>query len=177
VAEKFVDIDKIVNEKGKSLPGFLRRIVAGYLKKIAHQDEVNDALERFKDRYENDFVDAAFEEIRPIIDVNGIENIPLTGGCIVAANHPLGGVDGIVLMHVVGGERKGVRKDIRFIVNDLLMNLKNFGKVFIPVNKLGKNSMENLQKVEEIYASDACILIFPAGKKVLSTKPSNIKKM
>jgi 1-acyl-sn-glycerol-3-phosphate acyltransferase len=161
--EKFVDIDNIVAEKAKSVPGFLRKMIASYLKRIAHQDEVNDALFRYKDRYEGDFADAAFEEFSPNLEVVGLENVPTSGGCIIAANHPLGGLDGIVMMHVIGGQKKGIRKDIRFIVNDLLMHLKNFGSYFIPVNKLGKNPAEYLQKIEEIYASDDCILIFPAG--------------
>ncbi len=161
--KKFVDIDKIIDEKAQKVPGFFRRIIASYLKRIAHQDEVNDALFRYKDRYEGDFADAAFEEFSPELEVVGLENVPTSGGCIIAANHPLGGLDGIVMMHVIGGQKKGIRKDIRFIVNDLLMHLKNFGSYFIPVNKLGTNNSEYLQNVEKVYASDACILIFPAG--------------
>ena len=39
--EKLVDIDKIINEKAKNLPGFVQKIAANYLKRIAHQDQVN----------------------------------------------------------------------------------------------------------------------------------------
>lgn len=161
--EKLVDIDKIINEKAKNIPGFVRRIIANYLKRIAHQDEVNAEILKLKDRYENDFADGTFDIFHPNLTVEGLENVPKTGGCIIAANHPLGGLDGIIMMHVVGGEKKGIRKDIRFIVNDLLMNLKNFGALFVPVNKLGKNPKEYLQNVDKLYASDACVLIFPAG--------------
>ncbi len=82
-----------------------------------------------------------------------------TGGIIMAANHPLGGLDGIAFMKVAGQ----YRSDIRFFVNDLLMALKNFAPIFVPVNKHGRNSSEYTQKFEEVYASDACLLIFPAG--------------
>jgi putative hemolysin len=161
--EKLVDIDKIINEKAKNLPGFVRKIIATYMKRIAHQDEVNAEILKLKDRYENDFADGTFDIFSPNLTVEGLENVPKTGGCIIAANHPLGGLDGIIMMHVIGGEKKGIRKDIRFIVNDLLMNLKNFGALFVPVNKLGKNPKEYLQNVDKLYASDACVLIFPAG--------------
>ena len=161
--EKLVDIDKIINEKAKNLPGFVRKMAANYLKRIAHQDQVNAEILKLKDRYENDFADGAFDIFSPNLTVEGLENVPKTGGCIIASNHPLGGLDGIIMMHVVGGEKKGIRKDIRFIVNDLLMHLKNFGSIFIPVNKLGKNPKEYLQNVDKLYASDACVLIFPAG--------------
>jgi putative hemolysin len=161
--KKFIDIDKIVAERAKNLPRFLQKMIAAYLKRIAHQDEVNDALYRYRNRFENDFADAAFEEFNPELEVVGLENVPTTGGCIIAANHPLGGLDGIAMMHIVGGEKRGIRKDIRFIVNDLLLHLKNFGSIFIPVNKLGKNSTDYLQKVEALYSSEHCILVFPAG--------------
>jgi putative hemolysin len=55
------------------------------------------------------------------------------------------------------------------------MALKNFAPIFVPVNKHGRNSAEYTQKFEEVYASDSCLLIFPAGlvsrrqeKKVVS---------
>ena len=54
-------------------------------------------------------------------------------------------------------------KDIKFFVNDLLMALKNFTPIFIPVNKHGRNSPEYVHKFEEIYASSDCLLLFPAG--------------
>lgn len=156
---KFVDIEKAIGGKNprllRLLPGFLLR----YIKRTVHQDELNDAVYRNRHRFSHDFVDAAMEEFGVKTQVVGIEHIPAEGGVIVASNHPLGGLDGIALMDVVG-ER---RKDIRFFVNDLLMALKNFAPIFVPVNKHGKNSSEYTQKFEEIYASDHCLLIFPAG--------------
>ena len=53
------------------------------------------------------------------IRVQGLENIPKEGGVILASNHPLGGVDAMALVPTVSK----VRKDIKFIVNDILMNL------------------------------------------------------
>lgn len=157
--EKFIDIDKIIAEKNPRLSALLPGFIKRYIKKVLHQDDLNDASYRYRNRFGYDYVTAAYEEFEPVIKIHGIENIPLEGGCIIASNHPLGGLDGIVKMYVVGK----VRKDIRFLVNDLLMNLKNFGEIFVPVNKLGKNSIDYMNKIEDIYASDACILIFPAG--------------
>ena len=91
--------------------------------------------------------------------VNGAENIPREGGVILAANHPLGGLDGVAFMYAVGK----YRQDIRFFVNDLLLQIKNFSPLFVPVNKHGKNSSAYFQKFDEVYASDNCLIIFPAG--------------
>jgi len=76
----------------------------------------------------------------------------------VAANHPLGGLDGMALMWAVGK----VRKDIVFPVNDLLMNLDNLKELFIPINKHGSNA-GNVRLIDETYASEKAILYFPAG--------------
>lgn len=158
-SEKFIDVEKAIAGKNpkllKILPGFLLR----YVIRTVHQDELNLAVERYKNRFGHDFVDAAIEEFKVTIAVKGDENIPKSGGVIMTANHPLGGLDGIAFMDVVGE----YRKDIKFFVNDLLMAFKNLSSILIPVNKHGKNSTEYAKKFEEIYASDNCLLLFPAG--------------
>jgi len=78
--------------------------------------------------------------------------------CIVVANHPLGGLDGMALMHVIGK----VRSDIVFPVNDLLMNVPGLKPLFIPINKHGSN-IENVQLINATFASEKVILYFPAG--------------
>lgn len=158
-SEKFINIEKAIASKNprllKLLPGFILR----YIKRVIHEDELNDAIYRNRHRHDIDFVNAAMEEFGANTSVQGEENIPREGGVIMAANHPLGGLDGIAFMKVAGQ----YRSDIRFFVNDLLMALKNFAPIFVPVNKHGRNSSEYTQKFEEVYASEACLLIFPAG--------------
>ncbi|MCW3105259.1 MAG: Glycerol acyltransferase [Bacteroidetes bacterium] len=158
-SEKFINIEKAIASKNpkllKFLPGFLLR----YIKRTIHEDELNDAIYRYRDHHEIELVNAAMEEFGANINVQGAENIPKAGGVIMAANHPLGGLDGIAFMKAAGM----YRKDIRFFVNDLLMALQNFGSIFVPVNKHGRNSADYMQRFEETYASDNCLLIFPAG--------------
>jgi putative hemolysin len=158
-SERFINIEKAIASKNpkllKFLPGFLLR----YIKKTIHEDDLNDAIYRYRNRHGVDFINAAMEEFGANTHVIGSENIPATGGVIMAANHPLGGLDGVAFMKVAAQ----YRQDIRFFVNDLLMALKNFDPIFVPVNKHGRNSAEYTQKFEEVYASDACLLIFPAG--------------
>src|SRR5690606_37345423 len=87
------------------------------------------------------------------------ENIPKTGGCILAANHPLGGLDGIAFMQAVGQ----VRPDMKFLVNDILLNIENFQPLFLPVNKHGSNARAALNMIDDAYASSEATLVFPAG--------------
>ncbi len=103
------------------------------------------------------------------IKVNGLEHIAPEGRYIIAANHPLGGFDGIALMHVVGK----IRPHIQFPVNDILINLHNIKDLFVPVNKHGSN-MQNARLIDEAFASDATILFFPAG--LVSRKQKGVIK-
>ncbi|MFA4852664.1 MAG: 1-acyl-sn-glycerol-3-phosphate acyltransferase [Bacteroidales bacterium] len=156
--EKYIDIDNIIRSKNPNLLKILPRFILNYLKKIIHEKEINVALERYKDDEGLDFVAGILREFGVNINVINPENIPPSGRYIIASNHPLGGLDGLALMHVAGK----VRRDIIFPVNDLLLNLKNLRSLFIPINKHGKNT-DNIHILEETFASDVMVLYFPAG--------------
>lgn len=155
----FIDVRKIIADKNKTLAQTLPNFVINYLKRIVHEDEVNTFIEKNGHLRNHDFVNACFAEMGAKVTFTGLENIPATGGCIVAANHPLGGLDAIGLMKIIGQKRP----DIRFFVNDILLNLQGFGELFVGVNKHGKNPKENLRLMDEVFASDNCVLFFPAG--------------
>jgi len=154
-----IDLEEVLRKKNprllKMLPGF----VLSYIKRIIHQEELNVFLEKTKDVYAHDFVSAAMKNFQVNVICEGIENIPEHGGCIVACNHPLGGLDGIAVMNEIGKRRK----DIKALVNDILMNLENLSSLLIPINKHAKNAAENLRQIDLAYASEECIIVFPAG--------------
>jgi len=157
--KKFIEIEKIIGEKNPGLQKWIPGFLLSYIKRIVHETEVNDIMERNADLKELAFVDALIREFGMEIEVKSEENIPLESSVIFASNHPLGGLDGIVLMHVLGA----FRKDLRFLVNDILMNIPNFGKLFVPVNKHGGHGKRGAELIEETYASDNGVIIFPAG--------------
>ncbi len=53
--------------------------------------------------------------------------------------------------------------DIKFPVNDILLNIENMSGIFLPINKHGAQGKDAARKIEEAYASDNQILYFPAG--------------
>jgi putative hemolysin len=156
---KFIDVEKVFREKNPTVAGLLPRFVLNYVKRIVHEDDINRFIAKNGQLRDHDFVQACLDEVGVRTHAIGAENIPKTGGCIVVANHPLGGLDGLGLMQVVGQHRP----DIRFFVNDILLNLQGFGELFVGVNKHGKNPKENLRLMDEVFASDQCVLFFPAG--------------
>lgn len=157
--EKLIDIEAVIQSKNPSLLKWMPGFVLKYIKKIIHQDHVNDFIRRQGDKQGHEFVDAIVKEFGADVSYEGLENIPETGGCIIAANHPIGGLDSIALMQTVARKRK----DLKFIVNDVLLHIKNLNDLFIGVNKHGKNSTEVLDLIDSYYASDIAMLIFPAG--------------
>tara|TARA_B100001115_G_scaffold182148_2_gene177767 strand:- start:1738 stop:2580 length:843 start_codon:yes stop_codon:yes gene_type:complete len=157
--EKYIEIEKVVAEKNPALAKWMPGFIMRYIKRIIHQDEINEAMRLHGDKEGLPFVRAGLDFLDTTVKTVGLENIPKEGGVILASNHPLGGLDGIAFMKAVGE----VREDQQFLVNDILLNIKNLEPLFIPVNKVGANPRKALQVIEETYARDIAILVFPSG--------------
>lgn len=157
--DKYIDVKEVLRSKNPALAGWIPGFVVSYLKRIVHEDQVNEAMRQFGDKEGLEFVDATLTFLNTQVELIGGENIPREGGVILASNHPLGGLDGIALMHAVGR----IRRDFKFLVNDILLNLKNLEPLFVPVNKVGVNPRKALELIEQTYAKDIAILVFPAG--------------
>ncbi len=158
IEANFLDINDVIARKNPGLLRIMPRFVLNYLKRIIHQDELNEIVRNNHNLYGLDFLDACLKGFGVKIIYQGMENIPPEGRWIVASNHPLGGLDGMALMWVVGK----VRKDIVFPVNDLLMNISNLKGLFIPINKHGSNA-GYAKAIDDSFGSDKAMLFFPAG--------------
>lgn len=157
--EKFIDVEKAIHSKNPKLLKWLPGFVLSYIKRVTHEKWLNDTMEKIHIYQGQDFVNAVIEEFRIDVELKGAEHIPKEGGVIIASNHPLGALDGVALIYAVSK----IRPDIRFLVNDVLMQFKNFQPFFVPVNKFGKNSSAAMQNIDEVFAEDFVIMIFPAG--------------
>jgi 1-acyl-sn-glycerol-3-phosphate acyltransferase len=154
-----IDVTKVLTSKnpalGKLVPGFLIR----YLKRIVHQDEINDFLTRNGHLRDADLVFSWLDYFKIKYKVSGNENIPSEGRYIFVSNHPLGGLDGVVFIN----ELSKHFRDIKFPVNDILTYIENLSGIFLPINKHGNQGKEAARLLEAAYASDSQILYFPAG--------------
>lgn len=168
ITRNFIDVKSLFAAKNprllKIIPGFVFTLI----KKIIHQDRINGYIYKHRDKYGLPFVAAILEEFGvrleivkngSTVDADGLAGlIPQQGRFIVASNHPLGGLDGLALLHVAGHSRH----DVVFPVNDLLMFIPGLKPLFIPINKHGKNN-ENVEIIHQTFASGKTILYFPAG--------------
>lgn len=157
---QIIDVKSIFVSKNPKLAKFIPEFIYNYIKRTIHQDEINHVLTKYKDSVGVEFVSNTLKELGFTYKSEGIENIPKKGRYIFVSNHPLGGLDGLVLMN----EISTIFPEIKFFVNDLLLNLKNLAPIFIPINKSGKQSTTNFKLMEETFASESSqILYFPAG--------------
>jgi len=169
IPEKLINVEALFESKNPKLLRIIPRWFMSYLKRIIHQDEVNGYIYRNRDKFGLPFVEAILREFGVTVNTEipgtgpselktNLESRLLNRRLIIAANHPLGGLDGLALMNQIGK----VRQDIVFPVNDLLMNVPGLKPLFIPINKHGKNT-ENSRIIEETFAGNKVILYFPAG--------------
>ena len=158
-ADNRIDIDQLIQKKKpgvyKIIPSFLLR----YVKRVIHQDDLNFILTEQKDLEGLEFINGALDIMQITHTAEGTENIPGSGRFIFVANHPLGGLDGMVFIKEVGKKFS----DIQFPVNDLLFNIQNLHSIFLPINKFGGQAREAVQQIDDAYQSDSQILYFQAG--------------
>jgi putative hemolysin len=156
---QLIDVEKVLKNKnpalGRSIPSF----VFNYLKRIVHQEELNEFLKQYGHLENADLIYAGLQYFQIRYKVYGRENIPGPGRYIFVSNHPLGGLDGLVFIY----ELSRYFDDIKFPVNDILTSIENLNGIFLPVNKHGAQGREAARMIEEAYASDCQILYFPAG--------------
>lgn len=155
-----IDIDKVLRDKAGKKADRIPRFLVSYLKHIVHQDEINVFLKSVADKTGVDFLEACMEFLDIKLEVKGIENLPSDGLCTFVSNHPLGGQDGIALGYILGKHYNG---RIKYLVNDLLMNLHGLAPLCIPINKTGSQSRDFPKMVEAGFRSGSHIIMFPAG--------------
>ena len=158
-----IDIDEIVRGKAGAKARFVPRFVLSWLKRIIHQDEVNEFILGEGDKQGMPWLDDCMEYLGTTLNVKGLENLPDDSDgrlFTFVSNHPLGGPDGVALGHLLGHRYDG---RIKYLVNDLLMNLHGLAPFFVPINKTGKQSRNFPQLVEAVFNSPNHIIMFPAG--------------
>ena len=158
-ADKFIDIEKLIASKNPKALKWTPRFVLKYLKRIIHQDKINNFIEANKDKEGTEWCDAAREYMNITVSIINKENIPIKGKVVLAMNHPLGGMDAIMLVAAL----KGHREDLKFIVNDLLMNIASMQNMFVGVDKTGRNKSSLRHKLIDLFSSENAVSVFPAG--------------
>lgn len=161
--EKTIDIDKILRDKMGAKAKFVPSFAVNWLKRILHEDEVNQFLWDSRGLSGTEWLTECVRYLDMTLQIEGLENLPdKDDGKLYTfvSNHPLGGQDGVALGSIIGKHYDG---RFRYLVNDLLLNLPGLKPVSIGINKTGKQSRDFPRMVEVGFKSDNHILMFPAG--------------
>lgn len=164
---QLIDVEKVFASKDekllKRIPGFFIR----YLKKIVHQDDLNRFLIDNEGITGIEFVKNGLKFMDVHTVIKGEENLPADPKVIYVANHPLGGIDGLMILSTIYDK---VDKNVRITSNDLLMNVKPLRDVFLGVNKHGGNSRDYIREMHQAFEGPNGVIFFPAGLVSRRTK-------
>ncbi len=127
-----VTTQDIYSATGLSKLGFLGKPVAWMFKKITRLDKLNDIYSRGKHLECAPFLDYLIDDLGVDYEIHeeDLKRIPKEGPFIIVSNHPLGALDGIILMHMMSK----LRPDFKIMGNFLLQKIKPLDPMIIPVN-------------------------------------------
>lgn len=156
---QILDIEQVIKSKAGKNAKFIPKFLINWFKNFMHLDYINAYL---KEGYVGvEFCDNCLKYLGVNLEVEGLENLPKDGRTYTfVSNHPLGAIDGVTLGAVIGKEYDG---KVKYLMNDLLMNLKGMAPLGIPINKLGGQARNLPKLINEVYSSDNQMLVFPAG--------------
>ncbi len=143
------------------------------VKKLIHQNDINTFLKQ--QQYAGPF--AFVESVLDYFDFsykfssNQIENIPSSGRVVIIANHPLGALDALSLIHLI----RKVRGDIKVVANDMLSQIDQLKPILVGVNTFGENiSKASVKEIHDALENEEALIIFPSGE-VSRARPNGVK--
>ena len=140
--------------------------LAALVMELMKINQVNDLFEQAQPKQGSEFVDAILKGcgVEIEFDEKELKNIPADGAFIAIANHPYGGIEGMVLLKILCM----VRPDAKLMANFLLKKIPNLSDYFIAVNPFENvehsSSISGLKNTLELLANGTPIGIFPAGE-------------
>lgn len=154
-----VDIEAILRTKFPRGYKFIPKFIVKALYRFFQLETINGVLLEFRNLRGGVFVSKVLERMNIQLNIHGIEKLPKTGGVIVVANHPMGGLDAMCLLKALNDQRD----DLKVIANEIVTFIPQLQQQFAGVNKLGRSTKEALKNVDKLYESGGVIEVFPAG--------------
>jgi putative hemolysin len=149
--------------------------VVDLLRKVICEDRINYMLTEFGKYPGLEFIEHALNYLEVSYSVANTdrENIPVDGGVLIVSNHPLGALDAMTLLQMVGS----VRRDVRILANDVLMHLDPMKPLLLPINVFGGDGAAQKGGMRTAYRAledGEAIIVFPAGE-VSRMRPNGVR--
>lgn len=154
------------------LPG-----LASLLMEVMKINDVNKLYAQFEDKEGLEFIDGILDTlgIKLDLDENELKHLPKEDAFIAIANHPFGGIEGLIMLKLLCM----VRPDAKIMANFLLKKIPNLSEFFIAVNPFenvkNNSSISGIKTTLEFLQNGTPIGIFPAGEvSALNTKTQKV---
>ena len=145
-------------------------IVNGALEKILAFDALNQVYHTAKSQFQNESFNESMlhsHQVTYQVPDSDMERIPKNGRLIAVANHPFGGIEGLILASLLGR----VRNDIQLSANFLLECMPEMRELSIFVdpisNSTPKSKTSHLAPLKESIShldQEGLLALFPAGE-------------
>ena len=152
---------------GMSKYGFIGTFVGWLLMKLLSISTINKIYNNHKHKKDLDFLNGILDEFQIEFEIpeEDLKRIPKEGPFITVSNHPLGGIDGILLLKLLLQERP----DYKIIANFLLHRIEPLKPFVMPVNpfethKDAKSSVAGIKSALQHIRNGNPLGIFPAGE-------------
>jgi len=147
--------------------GFFGTFIGWLLIKVLRISAINKIYKKNKDKTDLDFLNGVLEDcnIEFQIPEEDLKRIPKDGAFITVSNHPLGGIDGVLLLKLLIEKRP----DYKIIANFLLHRIAPLKPYIMPVNpfesrKAAKSSVAGIKSALSHLKEGKPLGIFPAGE-------------
>ncbi len=147
--------------------GVLGGAVAWGLMKTLRISRLNKIYLKHKDKKDLEFLNALLDEFQIKFEIpeEDLKRIPKDGAFITVSNHPLGGIDGILLLKLL----LEARSDYKIIANFLLHRIEPLKPYVMPVNPFEdrrdlRSSVAGLKSALTHLRNGYPLGIFPAGE-------------
>ena len=127
----------------KEKRGFFKKMLESGIEKSLGFRELNKIYQSTENSTDPiDFIDKILAYLNVSIDLpkEDLDRIPKKGTLVVMANHPFGGIEGLILAKIL----KQVRPDVKIMANDLLHSIPELREVFFFVDPFGNK--ESIRK-------------------------------
>jgi len=147
--------------------GFLGTFIGWILLRILRISAINKIYDKNKNKSDLDFLNGILDDCKIKFEIpeEDLKRIPKEGPFITISNHPLGGIDGVLLLKLLIEKRA----DYKIIANFLLHRVAPLKPYVMPVNpfetrKDAKSSMAGIKSALLHLREGKPLGIFPAGE-------------
>src|SRR5579872_2658260 len=146
-------------------PTRLRRLALRVLPALARLHRIRDEVRQLPDPFA--VAEYALRGLQVDVQLGAadVDRIPGEGGVVVTANHPFGGLDGLLAIATIGRRRR----DLRILANAALARIDELRELIIPVDPFGgpkaaRANVAGLRQALRWVEGGGALLMFPAGE-------------